>query len=173
MLQIMLTLYSLEYTWEYKALKTINLDMRMIGRSGMWPFTSYSVEPHQKSIPGDMSDLSPEELRYLRYTSSEDVYVEHEKLLKEDYRGMRCSLMFDDWNWTPNTDDQLCEKAGEVMMFLVKGVYISENVKGNASSFDQGYCSTVLLCGCLVVRSRACDEVLNSGPKGQIDPEKS
>ena len=108
-LQKVLELYSLKNCFEFTALKILHKDMKMIGRSGMWPFTSYSQHPHLKSIPGDMSDISFEELRYLKYTSTEDEYVAYEKVLEDDYMRMRLRLRID--------NDLL-------MMYLAKGVYI-------------------------------------------------
>ena len=106
-------------------LKTVHEDMKMIrcGKSKMWPFTSYSPYPHLKSIPGDMSDISPEELRYLKYTSSEEEYVAYEKVLAEDYGNMRLGLR-SDGGYGHDTDEDVCKDADEIMMFLVKGVYI-------------------------------------------------
>ena len=118
--------YSFEKTWEFQVLKTVHEDMKMIrcGKSKMWPFTSYSPYPHLKSIPGDMSDISPEELRYLKYTSSEEEYVAYEKVLAEDYGNMRLGLRSDGGHGH-NTDEDVCNDADEIMMYLVKGVYIS------------------------------------------------
>ena len=108
-------------------LKKIHKDMKMIrcSKSRMWPFTSYSPYPHLKSIPGDMSDISPEELRYLKYTSSEDDYVTYEKLLDEDYEHMRRRLRRDTGGGH-DSDENVCDDADELMMFLVQEVYIFE-----------------------------------------------
>ena len=110
-LQKVLELYSLKNCFQFTALKIVREDMKMIGcsESGMWPFTSYSPCPHLKSISGDMSDISFEELRYLKYTSSEDEYVAYEKVLEEDYKYMRLELRYD---------------KDLLMMYLVKEVYI-------------------------------------------------
>ena len=122
-----LELYSFEKTWEFQVLTMIHKDMKVIkcSRSRMWPFTSYSPLPHLKSIPGDMSDISPEELRYLKYTSSEDEYVAYEKLLEEDYEYMRLALKRDMGFGV--FDENVCDEADELMMYLVKEVYISAN----------------------------------------------
>ena len=87
-LQKVLELYSLKNCFEFTALKILHKDMKMIGRSGMWPFTSYSQHPHLKSIPGDMSDISFEELRYLKYTSTEDEYVAYDKFSGHGYTSL-------------------------------------------------------------------------------------
>ena len=86
-------------------------------KSKMWPFTSYSPYPHVKSIPGDMSDISFEELRYLKYTCSEDEYVEYEKLLEEDYEDMRDRLRKD--KFIGISDENVCLDADDIMMYLV------------------------------------------------------
>ena len=108
-----LELYNFENTWEFGVLETIHKDMKMMryGKSRIWPFTSYSPYPHLKSIPGDMSDISFEELRYLKYTSSEEEYVAFEKVLGRDYEYMRIWLRDED----------------RIMMYLVNEVYISES----------------------------------------------
>ena len=113
-------------TWEFQVLKTIHMDMKKIRcrRSRMWPFTSYSPYPHLKSIPGDMSDISPEELRYLKYTSSEEEYVAYEEVLGEEYKYMRNSWRRDMKFLTRGAED-VCDDADELMMYLVKEVYIS------------------------------------------------
>ena len=117
--------YSFENTWEFQVLQKIHKDMKMIkcSKSGMWPFTSYSPYPHTRSIPGDMSDISPEELRYLKYTSSEEEYVEYEKLLVEDYKGMRDLLRWDMGcdRYIEDSREPVCDFADEIMMYLVKG----------------------------------------------------
>ena len=122
-----LELYRFETAWEYTVLSTIHKDMKMIkcSTSRMWPFTSYSPYPHMKSIPGDMSDISCEELRYLKYTCSEDEYVEYEKLLEEDYKVMRDMLRRD--KYTQCSEENVCYDADNIMMYLVKEVYISED----------------------------------------------
>ena len=121
---------SFEKTWESKVLKTIHQDMKKIKcrRSRMWPFTSYSPYPHLKSIPGDMCDISPEELRYLKYTSSEDEYVAYEKVLGEDYESMRERLRRDTYPLVH--EENVCIDADDIMAYLVKEVYISGS-KGN------------------------------------------
>ena len=115
-------------TWEFQVLKTIHMDMKKIRCRGsrMWPFTSYSPYPHFKSIPGDMSDISPEELRYLKYTSSEEEYVVYERVLGEDYELMRHGLTRDK-GLGHASDEYVCEDADKIMMYLVKEVYISED----------------------------------------------
>ena len=120
--------YSFEKTWEFQVLKTVHEDMKMIrcGKSKMWPFTSYSPYPHLKSIPGDMSDISPEELRYLKYTSSEEEYVAYEKVLEEDYEYMRDGLRRDT-GLSHNSGEDVCWQADKLMMYLVTEVYISED----------------------------------------------
>ena len=113
--------YSFENTWEFQVLKKIHQDMKMIkcSKSGMWPFTSYSPYPYMKSIPGDMSDISPEELRYLKYTSSEEEYVAYEKVLGEDYQYMRNRLRRDMRHIRGDAED-VCDDADKLMMYLVK-----------------------------------------------------
>ena len=120
--------YSFEKTWEFQVLKTVHEDMKMIrcGKSKMWPFTSYSPYPHLKSIPGDMADISPEELRYLKYTSSEEEYVAYERVLGEDYQYMRNRLRKDMRHIRGGAED-VCDDADKLMMYLVKEVYISED----------------------------------------------
>ena len=120
--------YSFEETWEFQVLKTVHEDMKMIrcGNSKMWPFTSYSPYPHLKSIPGDMSDISPEELRYLKYTSSEEEYVAYEEVLGEDYQYMRFRLRRDR-EPSHNSGEDVCGQADKLMMYLVTEVYISED----------------------------------------------
>ena len=126
-------------------LNTIHRDMKMIRCSRMWPLTSYSPYPHLKSIPGDMSDISCEELRYLRYTSSEDEYVEYEKLLGEDYQQMR--LRLERHKFSDESDD-VCILADDIMMYLVKEVYISKDEDARASylKLSQDILCKVLLC---------------------------
>ena len=114
-----LELYSFQQTWEFKVLKTIHRDMRMIRCTRLWPFTSYSPYPHLKSIPGDMSDVSPDELRYLKYTSSEEEYVAYEKVLGEDYQYMRNRLRRDMRHIRRDAED-VCDDADKLMMYLVK-----------------------------------------------------
>ena len=113
-------------TWEFQVLKTIHMDMKKIRcrRSRMWPFTSYSPFPHLKSIPGDMSDISPEELRYLKYTSSEEEYVAYEKVLEEDYEYMRDGLRRDT-GLSHNSGEDVCWQADKLMMYILghRGVY--------------------------------------------------
>ena len=115
-----LELYSFKTTWQFQRLKTIHEDMKKITKSSVWPFTSYSPLPHQKSIPGDYSDVSPEELRYLRYTSSEDEYAEYEKTLEVDYNEMRKDLTMERWQTSINHPDErrLCRDADEIMLYL-------------------------------------------------------
>ena len=122
--------YSFKKTWEFEVLNTIHEDMKMIQcrRSRMWPFTSYSPYPHLKSIPVDMSDISCEELRYLKYTSSEDEYVAYEKVLGEDYESMRERLRRDTYPLVH--EENVCIDADDIMAYLVKEVYISGS-KGN------------------------------------------
>ena len=125
-----LELYNFENTWEFGVLETIHKDMKMMryGKSRIWPFTSYSPYPHLKSIPGDMCDISPEELRYLKYTSSEDEYVAYEKVLGEDYESMRERLRRDTYPLVH--EENVCIDADDIMAYLVKEVYISGS-KGN------------------------------------------
>ena len=129
--------YSFEKTWEFQVLKTVHEDMKMIrcGKSKMWPFTSYSPYPHLKSIPGDMADISPEELRYLKYTSSEEEYVEYEKTLETDYLEMRNDLMMDIWQSSIDDPDErrLCRRADSIMLYLETEVYISVKKKKNGN----------------------------------------
>ena len=96
--------YSFKNTWQFQRLKIIHQDMKRITRSRIWPYTAYSPLSYQKSIPGDMSDISPEELRYLSYTSCEDDYVEYEQTLETDYKEMRKELMMERWQ-TPCLPD--------------------------------------------------------------------
>ena len=125
-LQKVLELASFDNTWEMQVLEIIHRDMKMISKSGMWPYTTYSPYPHLRSIPGDMSDISPEELRYLKYTSSEDEYVAYEKLLEEDYKYLRGRLRRDK-SLGHNSGEHVCDEADELMMYLAKEVYISED----------------------------------------------
>ena len=145
-------------TWEFQVLKTIHMDMKKIRcrRSRMWPFTSYSPYPHLKSIPGDMSDVSCEELRYLKYTSSEDEYVEYEKLLEEDYETMRERFRSDRNPLAHRVgENDVCLDADDIMMYLVNEVYISESKDTNTSCLKMGrkFCSryycVAILPGCL------------------------
>ena len=73
-----------------------------------------------------MSDISPEELRYLSYTSCEDDYVEYEQTLETDYKEMRKELMME--RWQSSIDDpeekRLCYDANQIMLYLETGVYI-------------------------------------------------
>ena len=113
--------YSLKATKEYHFLLTIHQDMINITKSGMWRFTAYSPQPYRSSIPGDFSDISAEELRYLRYTIAKEDYEEYEKTLDEDYKEMRESLtMVDRWITTVSRPDGsgLCKRANEVILFL-------------------------------------------------------
>ena len=112
--------HSFKTTWQFQRLKTIHHDMKKISKRNVWPFTSYSPQPHQKSIPGDFSDISPEELRYLRYTSNEDEYEEYERTLDEDYKGMRENLTMERWQTSINDPDErrLCRDADEIMLYL-------------------------------------------------------
>ena len=131
--------HSFKTTWEFQRLKTIHEDMKRISKSGIWPYTSYSPQPYQKSIPGDMSDISPEELRYLRYTSHEEEYVAYEKSLETDYKEMRRDLRME--RWRSSIDDpyerRLCDRADNIMLFLETGLYISvaENLCHSKISF--------------------------------------
>ena len=92
-----------------------------------------------------MSDISCEELRYLRYTSSEDEYVEYEKLLGEDYQQMR--LRLERHKFSDESDD-VCILADDIMMYLVKEVYISKDEDARASylKLSQDILCKVLLC---------------------------
>ena len=112
--------HSFKTTWQFQRLKTIHEDMKKITKSGVWPFTSYSPLPHQKSIPGDFSDISPEELRYLRYTSNEEEYEEYEKTLEVDYKEMRKDLTMERWQTSINDPDErrLCRDADKIMLYL-------------------------------------------------------
>ena len=139
-------------------LNTIHEDMKMIKcrRSRMWPFTSYSPYPHLKSIPGDMSDISCEELRYLKYTSSEDEYVEYEKFLEEDYETMRGRFRRDTNPLVHEVEENdVCIDADAIMMYLVNEVNISESKDTNTSCMQLGreFCSryncVAILPGCL------------------------
>ncbi len=118
--------YSFKNTWQFQRLKIIHQDMKRITRSRSWPYTAYSPLSYQKSIPGDMSDISPEELRYLSYTSCEDDYVEYEQTLETDYKEMRKELMME--RWQSSIDDpeekRLCYDANQIMLYLETGVYI-------------------------------------------------
>ena len=98
--------HSFKTTWQFQRLKTIHQDMKSITKSGIWPYTSYSPVSYQKSIPGDMSDISPEELRFLRYTSSEEEYVAYEEVLGEDYKDMRVWLRRDT-GWPHNSGEDV------------------------------------------------------------------
>lgn len=94
--------------------------MKKITKSSVWPFTSYSPLPHQKSIPGDFCDISPEELRYLRYTSNEDEYEEYEETLEIDYKEMRKNLTMERWQTSIDDPDErrLCRDADKIMLYL-------------------------------------------------------
>lgn len=94
--------------------------MKKITKSKVWPFTSYSPLPHQKSIPGDFCDISPEELRYLRYTSNVDEYEEYEETLEVDYKEMRKDLMMERWQTSIDDPDErrLCRDADKIMLYL-------------------------------------------------------
>ena len=115
--------HSFKTTWQFQVLKTIHQDMKRITKSGIWPYTSYSPQSYQKSIPGDMSDISPEELRFLRYTSSEEEYVEYEKTLETDYKEMRKDLMMERWRSSIDDPDEkrLCDHADQIMTYLDTG----------------------------------------------------
>ena len=112
--------HSFKTTWQFQRLNTIHQDMKKMTKSGVWPFTSYSPLPHQKSIPGDFCDISPEELRYLRYTSNEDEYEEYEETLEVDYKEMRKDLMMERWQTSIDDPDErrLCKDADKIMMYL-------------------------------------------------------
>ena len=77
-----------------------------------------------------MSDISPEELRFLRYTSSEQEYVEYEKTLETDYLEMREDLMMERWQSSINDPDErrLCCDADSIMLYLETEVYISVKI---------------------------------------------
>ena len=119
--------HSFKTTWQFQRLKTIHQDMKSITKSGIWPYTSYSPVSYQKSILGDMSDISPEELRFLRYTSSEEEYVEYEKTLETDYLEMREDLMMDIWQSSIDDPDE------RIMLYLETEVYISVKKKKNGN----------------------------------------
>ena len=112
-------------TWQVRVLNGIHDDMKDIDQSKIWPFTSYSPCPHEKSIPGDMSDVSPEELRFLKYTSSNDEYAKYEKILGGDYKAMRCSMLRSQVKLgLCGTRMGLCREADNIMKFLVEELYI-------------------------------------------------
>ena len=113
-------LYRLNSTWEFQVLKTIHQDMVKIARSGMWQFTSYSPVPHQRSIPGDFSDISPEEMRHLRYRTTKAEYEEYEQDREDEYRHMRQNMTMKRWQTSPDTRlaDRVCVEANEIMGFL-------------------------------------------------------
>ena len=112
-------------TWQVRVLNGIHDDMKDIDQSKIWPFTSYSPCPHEKSIPGDMSDVSPEELRFLKYTSSNEEYVKYEKILGGDYKAMRCSMLRSQVKLgLCGTRMGLCREADNIMKFLVEELYI-------------------------------------------------
>ena len=71
-----------------------------------------------------MSDISPEELRYLKYTSSKEEYVAYEEVLGEDYKNMRDRWRRDMQLFSRTAEDE-CDNANKLMMYLVKEVYIS------------------------------------------------
>ena len=74
-----------------------------------------------------MSDISPEELRYLKYTSSEEEYVAYEEVLGEDYEYMRHWLRKDTGlGHRLDSGEDVCCQADKLMMYLVNYVYISK-----------------------------------------------
>ena len=81
--------------------------------------------PHEKSIPVNMCDVSPEELRLLKYTSSNDEYVKYEKILGGDYKEMRCNMLRSQVKvGICGTPMKLCREADNIIKFLVEEVYI-------------------------------------------------
>ena len=72
-----------------------------------------------------MFDVSPEELRLLKYTSSNDDYVKYEKILGGDYKEMRCNMLRSQVKvGLCGTSMGLCREADNIMKFLVEEVYI-------------------------------------------------
>ena len=72
-----------------------------------------------------MSDVSPEELRFLKYTSSSDEYVKYEKILGGDYKEMRCNMLRSQAKvGLCGTRMGLCREADNIMKFLVEELYI-------------------------------------------------
>ena len=80
-------------TWQYKATHMLKRDMEIIEGKNIWPFTAYSPWPHLQSMPGEMVDISQEEMRYLMYEKKklkkEDEYVTFEKNLREAHSEVR------------------------------------------------------------------------------------
>ena len=111
--------YSIKTSWQFQTLKSVHQDMVKMSRSGMWPFTSYSLQPHQRSLPGDFSDISPEELRYRRYTTTKESYSEFEKTIAKDYEEMRISLSVYAKGTTINEPNvRVCVYANDILNFL-------------------------------------------------------
>ena len=72
-----------------------------------------------------MCDVSPEELRFLKYTSSNDEYVKYEKILGGDYKAMRCNMLRSQAKvGLCGTRMGLCREADNIMKFLVEELYI-------------------------------------------------
>ena len=111
--------YSIKTSWQFQTLKSVHQDMVKMSRSGMWPFTSYSLQPHQRSLPGDFSDISPEELRYRRYTTTNESYSEFEETIAKDYEKMRISLSVYAKGITINDFNvRVCVYANDILNFL-------------------------------------------------------
>ena len=83
-------------SWQYKATWMLTTDMKRIETFNLWPFTSYSPWPDHKSIPGEMVDISQEEMRYLMYEKKthkkEEEYIIFEKNLREAHEKVRSEL---------------------------------------------------------------------------------
>ena len=80
-------------TWQYKATQMLTEDMNRIKNYKLWPFTSYSPWPDHRSMPGEMVDVSQEEMRYLMYEKKklqkEEQYILFEQNLKEAHEDFR------------------------------------------------------------------------------------
>ena len=80
-------------TWQYKATQMLTEDMNRIKNYKLWPFTSYSPWPDHRSMPGEMVDVSQEEMRYLMYEKKklkkEEQYIMFEKNLKKEHENIR------------------------------------------------------------------------------------
>ena len=81
-------------TWQYKATQMLTRDMKRIETNKLWPFTSYSPWPDHRSMPGEMADVSQEEMRYLMYEKKklqkEDEYILFENNMKKAHEDIRC-----------------------------------------------------------------------------------
>ena len=83
-------------TWQGSVLISLHKDMKAFERGNIWPYTSYSTHSSTPSLPGDLVDMSPEEMRFeiyeLKKKGQENNYIYYEKTLKDDYENMRGQL---------------------------------------------------------------------------------